>query len=179
SYPRLVQLTFEMAAVLDVELLEELVGGRALRDVRAAVTAESGGAVRTRALADELEPLVPLLKIEDLKTFLELLLGSVMKRASIAQARTRQPGGDQPRRSEAQPAAPAAPAPEAPTSVRDLTGEIPLQAMEYRPEPGEGEQLPSLGDLDDSFLHFERSLTDLSRPLGEHESPLGGLEGSL
>jgi hypothetical protein len=88
AYADLERLTLEVAAVLDVALLEELVGARAVRDLRMAAAAEAAaqGAGRERRthLAPELEPLVPLLAGEDLKTFVALLLGSVLKRASLA-----------------------------------------------------------------------------------------------
>jgi hypothetical protein len=84
------RLTLEIAAVLDVALLERLVGSRTMKDLRAAVA--SDGAVndtahrRRQPLLPELEALVPLLAGEDLKTFLALLLGSVQKRSSLSRA---------------------------------------------------------------------------------------------
>src|SRR6185503_5336944 len=86
GYGEMERLTLEIAAILDVELLEQLVGARAVKDLRLAAATEgvAGEATRGRRkpLAPALEPLVPLLAGEDLKTFLSLLLGSVLKRAS-------------------------------------------------------------------------------------------------
>jgi len=141
SYPRLVQLTFEIAAILDVDLLEELIGSRALRDVRTAVMSETSGN-RQRALADELEPLVSLLASEDLQTFLELLLGSVMKRASVT-AETRA--------SAAAPLPPVAAAELDETLNRTLRslGDIHRGESEESDFAGIGD-LEGLGDLDDT-----------------------------
>lgn len=88
AYADLERLTLEVAALLDVALLEELVGARAVKDLRMAAAAETTaheqGRERRTHLQPQLEPLVPLLAGEDLKTFLALLLGSVLKRASLA-----------------------------------------------------------------------------------------------
>ncbi len=88
AYAELRRLALEVAAILDVELLERLIGSRALKDLRMAASAERAaqdpGRARRKPLAADLEPLVPLLADEDLKTFLGLLLGSVLKRASLA-----------------------------------------------------------------------------------------------
>ena len=101
---RLSRLILEIAAILEVDLLRDLVGEESVGALRQIVTAERtlenssslGGsagvdAVRLRGqrlqdmgLSPKLETLVPLLYEEDLKTFLELLLGSVQKRGSLA-----------------------------------------------------------------------------------------------
>jgi hypothetical protein len=86
-YGRLVGLTLEIAAILDVDLLETLVGARAVRGLRAAASSDHGSKARRKPLPGELEPLVELLGEEDLKSYLELLLGSVLKRASFATER--------------------------------------------------------------------------------------------
>jgi hypothetical protein len=85
TYQQLVRLALEIAALMDVDLLDSLVGGRAVKQLR---TAASGGRSPRKPLAPELEPLVPLFASEDLQTFLELLLGAVFKRASFATARS-------------------------------------------------------------------------------------------
>ena len=88
TYAELARLTLELAALLDVGLLEQLVGSNAVKDLRmaaaAAAAAHEEGRERRTHLPAELEPLVPLLAGEDLKSFLALLLGSVLKRASLA-----------------------------------------------------------------------------------------------
>src|SRR5262249_9142310 len=83
AYRELQGLALEIAAILDVELLEELAGGKAVKSVRMAVTSDHANVPR-KPLSPELEALVPLLAGEDLKTFLTLLLGSVLKRASLS-----------------------------------------------------------------------------------------------
>ncbi|HXT20727.1 MAG TPA: hypothetical protein VN923_08265, partial [Thermoanaerobaculia bacterium] len=88
AYAQLGGLTLEVAALLDVAVLEQLLGARAVKDLRMAASAEAAahdeGRKRRTHLPAELEPLVPLLAGEDLKSFLALLLGSVLKRASLA-----------------------------------------------------------------------------------------------
>lgn len=74
-YARLGERLLEVAALVDVEIVRGEIGAasvQALRDDPAAATPEQEG-------------LAALLAEEDLKTFLELLLGAVRKRASIAQ----------------------------------------------------------------------------------------------
>ncbi|HEV8630184.1 MAG TPA: hypothetical protein VGV61_07690, partial [Thermoanaerobaculia bacterium] len=88
AYRQLQDLTLQTVAILDLELLEQLLGSRAIKDLRAAVVTEraaqkSGKSGERRRLPAELETLMPLVAREDLRSFLELLLGSVMKRASV------------------------------------------------------------------------------------------------
>ncbi len=85
-YPVMVLKATELAAVLDFDILRKILGKKQLDDLLAVVTLEKDGGthgMRDR-LPEELRSLVPLLYDEDLKTFLELLLGSVLKRASLA-----------------------------------------------------------------------------------------------
>jgi hypothetical protein len=106
TYGQMQRLTLELAAILDSELLEHLVGSSALKDLRQAVATDRAAAgdqtfigyrpnewVRAaRRPLGELECLVPLLAGDDLKTFLSLLLASVLKRASLnGQARRAPP----------------------------------------------------------------------------------------
>lgn len=104
-YPQMVDKTIQLAAVLDVELLKKLVGSDMVQRILGIVSIEGekrrSGEIRdgedhevdfflpeTQALREEvprrLRPLIPLLHDEDLQTFLELLTGSVLKRASFA-----------------------------------------------------------------------------------------------
>lgn len=86
-YPLLAKKATELAAVLDFDILRKILGKKQLDDLLMIVTMEkdSGGKHgRRERLPEELQGLVPLLYDEDLKTFLELLLGSVLKRASLA-----------------------------------------------------------------------------------------------
>lgn len=102
-YPIMIRTAVELAAVLDVEILKQLVGGSLVKDLLVTVTLEkedeSAGrmepdrqASRRERIPAALRSLIPLLYDEDLKTFLELLLGSVLKRASLAlQRESRKP----------------------------------------------------------------------------------------
>jgi hypothetical protein len=97
-------LLTEAAAVIDADLLAQLIGEPALRQLRADIerandrqTGEDstlgirrpgGAASGDYATAEELESLVPLVADEDLDTLLHLLLGTVQKRSSVLQALT-------------------------------------------------------------------------------------------
>jgi hypothetical protein len=108
-FERLAQLILEIAAIIDVELLATLVGDKPLQTLRAIAVAEKeedrrqprdadatdvqpAAQVQLRrrrhprreGLSDEQHALIPLLHEEDLRTFFDLLLGSVAKRASLA-----------------------------------------------------------------------------------------------
>ncbi len=128
-YPQMVDKTIQLAAVLDVELLKKLVGDEMVRQVLSIVSIEGEkrrtGEIRfgedhetdfsvpetlplREKVPQRLKPLIPLLHDEDLQTFLELLLGSVLKRASFAvkqrQEQTRARAGDQAREAAAEEA---------------------------------------------------------------------------
>ena len=81
TYRQLVRVTLEIAALLDLDLLERLAGRPAVGALRATV---SGGGGERPPVDPGLDTLVPLLATEDLETFLELLLGAVLKRATFA-----------------------------------------------------------------------------------------------
>ncbi|MFL6203430.1 MAG: hypothetical protein ACJ76J_30050 [Thermoanaerobaculia bacterium] len=84
TYARLVQLTLEMAAVLDVTILKELIGAKKVEGLRARVTAAKNRPAPTASTPGQgLDSLIPLLAEDDLRIFLELLLGAVMRRASL------------------------------------------------------------------------------------------------
>lgn len=78
EFARKVARLLEIAALLDVALLTDLVGKRVVSAARA------GGSVSTAATAPEHAGLAALLAEEDLALFLQLLLGAVRKRTSIA-----------------------------------------------------------------------------------------------
>ncbi len=91
AYRELILLLEQVAAMVDVEILRQLIGERAVRDLRAQVEkAASGRPVRVpdgsqAASRDpvEHEHLVSLMGDDDLKMFLELLRGAVSRRASL------------------------------------------------------------------------------------------------
>lgn len=85
TYARLVQLTLEMAAILDVTILKELIGDKKVEGLRARVTAARSRPAPTASTPGQgLDSLIPLLAEDDLRIFLELLLGAVMRRASLS-----------------------------------------------------------------------------------------------
>lgn len=158
AYAELERLTLEVAALLDVALLERLVGARAVKDLRMAAAAESAaheqGRERRTHLEPQLEPLVPLLAGEDLKTFLALLLASVLKRASLAGhegTAELQPGGSaaahiEPPRSRHAREAPG-PASVPPPRPKPLLDRVASEPREQRREwANTGETLPPIGD---------------------------------
>jgi len=80
-YARLVQLTLEMAAVLDANILKSLIGEKTVNGLRGRAAAPKGMPLRPD---DEgLDLLVPLLAEDDLRIFLEMLLTAVQRRASL------------------------------------------------------------------------------------------------
>src|SRR5687768_15161002 len=85
TYARLVQLTLEMAAVLDVTILKALIGDKKVDGLRARVMAVKNRPAPTASTPGQgLDSLIPLLAEDDLRIFLELLLGAVMRRASLS-----------------------------------------------------------------------------------------------
>jgi hypothetical protein len=137
TFARLVQLTMEMAAILDVTILKELIGDKKVEGLRARVTS-----ARTKPVSSASDPgagldtLIPLLAEDDLRIFLELLLGAVMRRASLTVTMR-----------EAEPA-PAPPAPKAPPA--------PVAAAPA-PEPPSGAILP---DVDEWVLPPPKPASD-------------------
>jgi hypothetical protein len=84
TFARLVQLTLEMACVLDVTILKNLIGDKKVEGLRARVTSAKTKPVSTASTPGAgLDSLIPLLAEDDLRIFLELLLGAVMRRASL------------------------------------------------------------------------------------------------
>lgn len=104
-YPKMVDKAVELAAILDVELVKKLIGPETVKlllqivsiegekrreiDVRLGQDQEmdyrtaQSSALRAQ-VPERQQSLIALLYDEDLQTFLELLLGSVLKRASFA-----------------------------------------------------------------------------------------------
>ncbi|MEO1367357.1 MAG: hypothetical protein AAFX50_09285, partial [Acidobacteriota bacterium] len=98
AYPRMVQAATELATVLSSDILKKIIGEKQVVDLFNVVMLEkeanasvdrwrSGHQIqphRSRErIPSELHSLIILLYDEDLNTFLELLLGSVLKRASL------------------------------------------------------------------------------------------------
>lgn len=108
TFARLVQLTLEMACVLDVTILKDLIGDKKVEGLRARVTSAKTRPVSTASTPGAgLDSLIPLLAEDDLRIFLELLLGAVMRRASLTVTMR-----------EAEPAPPPAPISPPPPQVQ-------------------------------------------------------------
>ncbi len=78
-HSRLEQLVQEIAALLDVDILKGMIGEKKVNGLRARV----GMAPPRNAKADSMDSLVTLLAEDDLRIFLEMLLGSVLRRACL------------------------------------------------------------------------------------------------
>ncbi|MEA2563391.1 MAG: hypothetical protein QOH06_4895 [Acidobacteriota bacterium] len=143
TYARLVQLTLEMAAVLDVTILKELVGDKKVEGLRARVMAVKNRPAPTASTPGQgLDSLIPLLAEDDLRIFLDLLLGAVTRRASLS-VTMREPEPEPevpapaPPPKPAKAAKPAKVAPPAPEPLPELEEwMLPPPIPEYRaPEP--------------------------------------------
>ncbi len=180
-YPLMVRKARELAAILDVEILKQLVGDSTVKDLYVVVTIEKEDSGAGRLATDErqlarrsripaeLHSLIPLLSDEDLKTFLELLLGSVLKRASLTV-----------QRESAEPA-PVAPAAEEGAAAELLPSiELPAMAAADPPaellppiaEPPAAEPAPEpAGDPDAERLEGLERLLAVLQPLLSRSSP--------
>lgn len=140
AYPKMVDKAVELAAIVDVELLKKMIGDTSVRllleivsiegekrrelDVRlgheqdADYRTPESIALRQR-LPERQHGLVELLYDEDLHTFLELLLGSVQKRASFSIRQRPEAAGEEP--AAAGVAAAAEERPEPAMSFKDLS----------------------------------------------------------
>ncbi|MCP3957180.1 MAG: hypothetical protein GY719_04950 [bacterium] len=179
-YPAMVQKATELAAVLHIELLKKIIGEKSVKDLLVIVTMEkedeaSGLSLgderrksRRRRVAEELRPLIPLLYDEDLKTFLELLLGSVLKRASLAIQRESlaQPELKVVRPDEMPPAGEAAAVePAAPETAAELLAPLPEDLTDSSLEPP-GLDSPTPGvDAGSARLEALRALHEVLQPL--------------
>jgi len=86
-FARLVQLTLEVAAVLDANILKALIGEKKVNGLRGrAASLPKGQPPRTTPAGnpDSLDDLAPLLAEDDLRIFFEMLLTAVQRRASLS-----------------------------------------------------------------------------------------------
>ncbi len=83
AFTRLVGLLHELAAVLDVSLLKEMVGEEVVTRLRERITAGERGDASSAALEDRL---LALLAEEDLRLMIEGLLSAVQRRAALSSA---------------------------------------------------------------------------------------------
>jgi hypothetical protein len=167
-YPLMIRKSTELAAILDVEILRQIIGDKYVKDLLFIVTVEkeraaaAGGDLENveassmrRSVPEDLHPLIRLLYGEDLLNFLSLLLGAVLKRASLALGRQR----------GAPPAvAAAAPAPAAAAARLEV------------PAPEEEEALPEIDDvlpeIDDAlFADLDLEFAPPSLPVSAPPAP--------
>lgn len=80
-YARMSQLVLEIAAVLDAHLLKELIGEKQVNGLRGRAVMAKGKPPNPEATG--VDALVPLLAEDDLRIYFELLLGAVLRRASL------------------------------------------------------------------------------------------------
>ncbi len=80
AYARMVQLVLEIATVLDANMLKELIGEKQVNGLRGRAVMGKG---KPATAATGVDALVPLLAEDDLRIYLELLLGAVCRRASL------------------------------------------------------------------------------------------------
>lgn len=132
TFARLVQLTLETAAVLDVTILKDLIGEKKVEGLRARVTSAKTRPVSTASTPGAgLDSLIPLLAEDDLRIFLELLLGAVMRRASLTVTmREAEPAPVQ-----AAPPAPPPPPPVVETAPPAILADIPVADEWTLPPP--------------------------------------------
>lgn len=93
-YPAMIQRATELSAILDVNILKQIIGEKYVKDLLFIVTIEKdrardrgeerGMSSMRKSLPENFHPLIPLLYDDDLQNFLGFLLGSVLKRASLA-----------------------------------------------------------------------------------------------
>ncbi len=151
-YAVMIEKALELAAILDLEILKEVIGGSAVKDLFFIVTMEKEDdaagrgddqarrAARRQRIPQELHSLIPLLYDEDLKTFLDLLLGSVLKRASLTvQRQSPEPAP------ALEPAAAVPAAADLPAGREALDLEPPELLVAVPPEGGQRNTVPEGG----------------------------------
>ncbi len=173
-YPQMVEKAIQLAAILDVELLKQIIGAERVQLLLDIVSIEGGKrqgevppqSASLRARVPKLMmPVIPLLHDEDLKTFLELLLGSVLKRASFTLTR---------RRAAAAAAVPVAapvqePAQEAPAAPEPVPEAAPVSALDSWLEPPPLETLTPAEEPSAEAIAEQRSAAKLAALEKLHE----------
>jgi hypothetical protein len=166
AYARLVQLTLEMAAVLDANILKSLIGEKTVNGLRGRAAAPKGPpkGLPPRPDDDGLDSLVPLLAEDDLRIFFEMLLTAVQRRASLGV------------REAAPPAAAPVPSPPPPPpplpafvaaspafSAGELLSPLPEFTMEAPPAPP-----PAAVDPRAAVARIRARLDELQAPTSSH-----------
>jgi hypothetical protein len=151
AFARLVQLTLEMAAVLDADLLKGMIGEKKVNGLRGRAVSAASAAAKGRPPAgddDGLETLVPLLAEDDLRIFFEMLLTAVQRRASLTVR---------------EPEAPA-PAPPPPTLQQPRQ----QRAAPRAPEPAAEPPLDPPIDPRPALTRIDAVLQELQSPVNAH-----------
>ena len=181
-YPRMVVKALELAVVLHGEVAKKILGEKIIHQLQAVVTRDSerrkaeslerapGEIVEipedlSKDVPENLRSLIPLLYDEDLRTFLELLLGSVLKRSSFSVLR-RKEDREQKARDAAAHSQPSAPTVDAPTVDAPTVDAPPVDA----PTPARGPifpDQPEMLDVDPALLE-ENGLGAPPRPEDVH-----------
>jgi hypothetical protein len=81
TYTRMVQLVLEISAILDANLLKELIGEKQVNGLRGRAVMAKG---KPFTEATGIDALIPLLAEDDLRIYFELLLGAVLRRACLS-----------------------------------------------------------------------------------------------
>ncbi|HEX7180611.1 MAG TPA: hypothetical protein VF756_02125 [Thermoanaerobaculia bacterium] len=163
-YAVLGQRLLEAAAILDANILKGLVGEKKVHALRARAgsSGPSGKTPPAKAKpapgAPDLDALVPLLSEDDLKIFFEMLLSSVLRRASLSI-----PDRDSEPREPA-PATEPAPPPPAP---RTKAARSPAAPAKPAPSPAPTSPPRDLGPV---LAKIDARLTELQSPGNPHGS---------
>lgn len=158
-YTRMVQLVLEISAVLDANLLKELIGEKQVNGLRGRAVMAKG---KPATPAEGVDALVPLLAEDDLRIYFELLLGAVMRRASLSVP----PPAPEPARKQ--------PAAEIPPPVRPVTppaSKPPAPAPP--PKPAAAAPRPaqiSPAEQKAALVRIDTLLTELMSPANPHLS---------
>ncbi len=166
-YAVMIEKAVELAGILDLDMLKKIIGDGPVKDLFFIVTmekedvvagrddAEERAAARRKRIPEEQHSLIPLLYDEDLKTFLELLLGSVLKRASLTVKR---------QVPEPPPVLPAAPAADMPVAGAPAAGAgaVDLEPPELLAAAGDSQ--PGGATFSVQPVEFDLGALDLDAP---------------
>ena len=168
-FSRLVQLALEVAAVLDVDILKGILGEKKVNGLRIRGASAAGRKAPPKAAATGedpgLEALTLLLAEDDLRIFLEMLVGAVQRRASLT---VREPAEAAPPLSPTSPISPTSPVP-----PRRTPPPPPLAAAPPAPSAPAAPRAPARTPAADPRVVLARIhafLVDLQGPTNAHWS---------
>jgi hypothetical protein len=175
-FVRLVQLAQEIAAVLDVDLLKQILGEKKVNGLRgragSALAAGKSRAPEAGSAIDGPEALLPLLAEDDLRIFFEMLLTAVQRRASLAVREPAEPAAPAPAAPPAPPAPAPRPVPQAAPPAPPPQG-ISSAALPAPPPPAVPEPAPARrpkGDPRAALGRINAVLADLQASTNPHWS---------